>query len=74
VFVLCLIGFAVTSQRWYERQTAQRADWEEWRSALAKWEQLYYCARCYPDSMKVFIPGDEPQVIPVQQVSEFLYR
>jgi hypothetical protein len=70
VLVLCLVGCAVTSQRYYERQVAQRASREEWSSARTKWEQLYYCGRC--DG--VFIPGGNPRVVPVSQVPEFVYE
>ena len=58
VLILCLVGFAVTSQRYYERLATQRASREEWSGARARWEQLYYCGRC--DG--VFIPGGDPRV------------
>jgi hypothetical protein len=70
VLVLCLVGFAVTAQRYYQRQAAQRASEEEWSRARAKWEQLYYCGRC----KGVFIPGGEPHLVGVYQVSEFVYQ
>jgi hypothetical protein len=70
VLVLCLVGFAVTSQRYYQCQAAQRANEEEWSKARAKWEQLYYCGRCNG----VFIPGGEPHLVGVYQVPEFVYQ
>ena len=70
VLVMCLVGFAVTSQRYYQRQAAQRASEEEWSKARAKWEQLYYCGRCNG----VFIPGGEPHLVGVYQVPEFVYQ
>ena len=70
VFVLCLVGFAVTSQRYYQRQIAQRARQDEWSKARGKWEQLYYCGRCNG----VFIPGGEPHLVAVTQVPDFVYE
>jgi hypothetical protein len=70
VLVLCLVGFAVTTLRYYQRQAAQRASEEEWSRARAKWEQLYYCGRC----KGVFIPGGKPHLVGVYQVSEFVYE
>jgi hypothetical protein len=70
VLVLCLLGFAVTSQRYYQRQAAQRASQEEWSKARAKWDQLYYCSRCNG----VFIPGGEPHLVAANNVPEFVYQ
>jgi hypothetical protein len=70
VLVLCLVGFAVTTQRYYQRQAEQRASLEEWDRARARWEQLYYCFRCNG----AFIPGDAPQLVPVQRVPAFVFQ
>jgi hypothetical protein len=68
VFVLCLVGVAVTGQRYYERRAAQRASWEAWSRARTKWEQLYYCGRC--DG--VFLPGGDSHVVRVSQTPELM--
>ncbi len=47
-------------------QAAGRAVWER---AMARWQELYYCAR----DDRVFIPG-EHQAVPVAQMHDLLYR
>jgi hypothetical protein len=70
VLVLCLVSFAVTSQRYYQRQATERTSREQWSSARDKWEQLYYCGRCNG----VFLPGGDPHLVAVNQVPEFVYH
>ena len=70
VLVLCLVGFAVTSQRYYQRQAVQRASQEEWSRARAKWDQLYYCGRCNG----AFVPGGDPHLVAVHQIPDFVYQ
>lgn len=48
------------------RQQELRARWER---AMARWQELYYCAR----DDRVFIPG-EHQAVPVAQMHDLLYR
>jgi hypothetical protein len=74
VFILCLLSFAVTVRRYYQRQDAQResqlARQDEWEKALMKWEQLWYCFRC--DG--VFLQGGDSHLVAVEHMPVLVYR
>lgn len=74
VFILCLLSFAVTVRRYYQRQYAQResqlARQDKWEKALAKWEQLCYCFRC--DG--VFLQGGDSHLVAVEHMPVLVYR
>lgn len=63
---LIVVGIGIYDQRQAARARAKLA---EWQGAYARWQALYYCARC--DG--VFLP-QRASFAPAHHIWEYLYR
>lgn len=69
-FIISFLIIILKATTAKQRKITFETEYPRWQHAIAKWNELYYCAR----NDVIFIPGKPQDCVPVSQMSKLLYK